>query len=244
MIAISQNRGKTIGELVKNFRSRMRLTQTQLAEELGTTSNTVARWESGKIEPEMAKMVELALDALMRFACGWKAPMLRPLSQWVCDTCGDLIETENAGWLEWLGGERGNREFRIVHHYASSPRQRSGSCYQHENAIERADNHLEYFAIGRQRNYTILPPSSPPEGNGIVVASLDEYLELTFRLMVPFYEEARFYREQALRNELINSETEMYEISTKEYLEMISNYGPLELPMVRARTSRARSSRH
>jgi transcriptional regulator with XRE-family HTH domain len=238
MIVTPQNRGNTVSEVVKNFRMRMHLTQTQLAGELGTTSNTVARWESGKVAPGMERMVELALDALMRFAAGWKPPMLRPLSQWVCDTCGELIETENAGWLEWLGGERGNREFRIVHQYVSSPRQRSGTCYQHENAIDRLDNHLEYFAMGRNRNYAILPPNSPPEGNGIVVASLDEYLEVTFRLTVPFYEEARFYREQALRDEVLRSEAEMYEISTGEYLEMISNFGPLELPIVRAATRR------
>jgi transcriptional regulator with XRE-family HTH domain len=238
MIVVPQNRGKTVGEVVRNSRLRMHLTQTQLAEELGTTANTVARWESGKVEPEMAKMVELALDALVRFARGWRPPMLRPLSQWVCDTCGELIETENAGWLEWLGGEKGNREFRIVHQYVSSPRQRGSRCYQHENAVERLDNHLEYFAVGRNRNYAILPPGSPPEGNGIVVANIDEYLEVAFRLTVPFYEEARFYREQALRDEVLSGEAQIYEISTGEYLEMISNYGPLELPIVRAAAHR------
>jgi transcriptional regulator with XRE-family HTH domain len=38
------------GEELKNIRKRLKLTQGQLAELVGVTPNTVARWERGEME--------------------------------------------------------------------------------------------------------------------------------------------------------------------------------------------------
>lgn len=46
---------------LKKLRTSMRLTQAQLAEQLGTTQQTVARWERGAAEPGIAKLREIAL---------------------------------------------------------------------------------------------------------------------------------------------------------------------------------------
>lgn len=27
---------------------------------------------------------------------------LQPLKQWICDTCGEIIEAPHDGWLEWV----------------------------------------------------------------------------------------------------------------------------------------------
>jgi DNA-binding transcriptional regulator YiaG len=45
---------------LKRIRSRLGLTQTQLAVRLGVTQNTVARWEIGdrRITPPMAQLIE------------------------------------------------------------------------------------------------------------------------------------------------------------------------------------------
>ncbi|TDI34536.1 MAG: DUF1870 family protein [Acidobacteria bacterium] len=38
------------GEEFRNLRKTLRLTQVELAEKMGTTSNTVARWERGELQ--------------------------------------------------------------------------------------------------------------------------------------------------------------------------------------------------
>ena len=49
---------------LKEVRSRLGLTQTQLANELGVTLNAVQRWEAG--ERPIRRVTELALETLER----------------------------------------------------------------------------------------------------------------------------------------------------------------------------------
>lgn len=50
---------------LKNRRRKLYLTQVDLSEEFGVSSNTVARWENGVLE--IPKMVELAMRAVERY---------------------------------------------------------------------------------------------------------------------------------------------------------------------------------
>ena len=43
--------------LVRNARRRARLAQSELAHRLGVPQSTVARWETGRIEPSLANVV-------------------------------------------------------------------------------------------------------------------------------------------------------------------------------------------
>jgi hypothetical protein len=55
---------------------------------------------------------------------------LRPLRQFICDACGEIIASPKAGWLEWRANADGHLEgFHIVHHMAASPRQPAADCY-------------------------------------------------------------------------------------------------------------------
>ena len=46
---------------IKILRNEARLTQAELAEMLGTTQQTIARWESGKSEPNITALKDLAM---------------------------------------------------------------------------------------------------------------------------------------------------------------------------------------
>lgn len=46
-------------EKIKEYRERMFLTQTQLAEILGCTFISISRWETGRFEPNMAMKKKL-----------------------------------------------------------------------------------------------------------------------------------------------------------------------------------------
>jgi transcriptional regulator with XRE-family HTH domain len=52
------------GAELKARRERLGLSQTALANLLGTTQNTISRWELGTLQIEKSQMLELALEAL------------------------------------------------------------------------------------------------------------------------------------------------------------------------------------
>lgn len=49
-----------IGKLIKEFRIEMKLTQTQLAEKLNATQDTISLWELGKSFPDIFALIKLA----------------------------------------------------------------------------------------------------------------------------------------------------------------------------------------
>jgi transcriptional regulator with XRE-family HTH domain len=52
------------GQNLRERRQRLGLSQTGLAEKLGTTQNTISRWEQGTIEIQNPEMLDLALKTL------------------------------------------------------------------------------------------------------------------------------------------------------------------------------------
>lgn len=121
---------------------------------------------------------------------------LKPLKQWICDKCGNVIESPNEGWLEWLTAPDTliYSDFKIVHHSAASPyKSKNGDCYHYSNHIGRSDMHLSHFlgtdGMARMSTWTY--------SHG--VKSLEEWAETFRRLHVPYYEEARRYWREAER---------------------------------------------
>jgi transcriptional regulator with XRE-family HTH domain len=53
---------------LKQARKTLGLTQAALAERLGVSANTVARWERGNLEPGYPEMLRLAIASLLREA--------------------------------------------------------------------------------------------------------------------------------------------------------------------------------
>jgi hypothetical protein len=63
---------------------------------------------------------------------------MKPLQEWLCDTCGEVIRRPEEGYVEWLQSkEDGVREFNIVHHAPASPHWKGAGkgsdCYQLPN---------------------------------------------------------------------------------------------------------------
>lgn len=63
----------TFEQRLKMLRKKKKLTQTELASKVGTTQGTVGKWENGKLEPNLEKVVELAkeLEATTDYLLGF-----------------------------------------------------------------------------------------------------------------------------------------------------------------------------
>lgn len=123
--------------------------------------------------------------------------MLEPLKQFFCDTCEDIIEKPEDGWVEWLTSYDDKRErwveknFRICHHRAR--------CMRLASHPDVSDNHLHNLLEDNTmiiQLYDMLESESDPN-RGFGVEDIGEVVEFLRRLTLPYYEEARRHLEQA-----------------------------------------------
>jgi len=124
-------------------------------------------------------------------------PSLKPLEEWICDTCRQPVSIAD-GWVEWLDPvKRGPRDFHIVHHRSR--------CFQHTDAVDRSDNALNYFLgpDGLQILLAMLDRGRILDPNAErlpAIPDLPSFVEVFRRLHIPYYEEARLYFENALQD--------------------------------------------
>jgi hypothetical protein len=148
--------------------------------------------------------------------------------QWICDTCGEIIESPSDGWLEWrYDGPRGAHDFRIVHHKSKSPHE--DGCYQHEGPGRRGSP-LDCY-VGSDGLATLLSfldfgnlhPQDRPQ-----VVNKRELAELIRRLMLPHYEEARLYWPEAKQDDFFEGANEYWPYLQRTLTQVIEQYGPKE----------------
>ena len=124
--------------------------------------------------------------------------MLKPLEQWCCDTCGDVIDGPTNGCVEWHTTHRTNTVsgFRIVH--------RSSKCTYRS---------IELATLGRTSSLLPLLDALNPSGLGHMLGlleeavkegsvreeALSEFVEALRRLQIPYYEEARLAWQAGLK---------------------------------------------
>jgi hypothetical protein len=139
--------------------------------------------------------------------------MLKPLQQWICDACGETIQSPEHGYVEWMETQDQMHGFRIVHHALHSPRRKSGGdCYYKNN--ERGGDLSLTELIGVRglvelTSWIDVGEWHVPNYSGPVVRDLREWVTLFRRVQVPFYEEARLCTEE-LREERDGGANDVY----------------------------------
>ena len=129
---------------------------------------------------------------------------------WRCATCGEMIETVKDGWVEWLRvtnfttNESRRYGLRLVHHKPASPIKTYNGC-QYEPKEELHEH-------GAAVQNSALNAYMGPDGLMYLLAMLavqklptEEIVELTKRLHIPGYEQARGYFDAALVEGIVNS---------------------------------------
>ncbi len=123
---------------------------------------------------------------------------LIPLKQWICDSCGGVIEKPTDGWLEWYTEKDKSLDsgFRIVHHREScmyndmTLNQQNRSPCDLSLSLVLGSGGLGYFLFELELS----------EKGVHKFASIKELIEIIRRLHLPYYEEARLYWNDALRD--------------------------------------------
>lgn len=146
---------------------------------------------------------------------------LQPLKQWICDHCGEVIESAEQGCVEWLVDAKeeryNNYGFKIVHHAAYSPRKPQGNCYHYQKTevhILWCDASLTDFTGERGIIQLLMlidiGPYRDKEYRGPLAKNFREWTELVRRLMIPYYEEARFCMSRADADGFFDGANEIY----------------------------------
>lgn len=164
---------------------------------------------------------------------------LRPLKQWICDTCGEVIRQPKHGYLEWVAtvdnGVYHAHELRIVHHAPRSPyynkKTLRGGCYGHDGKYGRSDLPLDCFvgSVGLSRFLSIfldVGPDLKPDYPGPQVVDMRAAVEVMRRLYVPYYEEARLYWAVARGDGFFREDNEVTRYRPSTLRELIAQYGP------------------
>jgi hypothetical protein len=163
--------------------------------------------------------------------------MLTPLNQFICDTCGEIINEPKEGWIEWISdideknGKFIDHSFRIVHHFAHSPlaETKPDGCYQHQHALGRSDSHLHQFISDEYKMAHILKfldigPYHQPNYKGPSVRDMREYVEVMRRLTIPYYEEARQYWNEAQSDGYFADANEIWVYGASNLQTLIEQY--------------------
>ncbi len=123
--------------------------------------------------------------------------MLQPLQQWVCDTCGGIIERPEDGYFQYDRDDNlKTHSFIIVHHKSKSPRHTNDGCYQHDHDDSLTSyiganglvNLLSLVDVGRYHNVD----------NDVDTSDIVGWCDIVRRLHTPYYEEARLYWNRAI----------------------------------------------
>ena len=117
---------------------------------------------------------------------------LKRLKQWICDTCGGIIEQPEDGWFEWhsdnvTGLHSG---FRIVHHRVDCMYDRQ--TLDQQNKMDASQPLIQLVGsdgLGSLLNIMALPRNI----HAYKRVDSDGLLEIIRRLHLPYWEEARLY---------------------------------------------------
>jgi len=115
--------------------------------------------------------------------------MLKPLEQWVCDVCGEVIEKPEDGYVVWNDdSEYRYFDFTVIH---------QGRCDNDKlpNSLPVKD-FLGEFGLTVLMSKLSLGPviNRNRETSGLGrVKDVDQFVDFFRRMQVPYYEEARRY---------------------------------------------------
>lgn len=158
--------------------------------------------------------------------------MLKPLEQFICDTCEKIIEKPSDGMLEWIdydNDETNSHEihsFRIVHQFGASPKpnESNNSCFKHNNSEGGStDNLCDYLDADNKmaRILSFLDEDIYEKTySDCPITDMRNYVNTVRRLTIPYFEEAiQFWNDAKNDGYFANvNDVQVYEADTLKAL--------------------------
>ena len=112
--------------------------------------------------------------------------MLKPLEEWICDVCGDVIPSAEKGYVIWqTDNDLRPYNFKIIH---------QGRCdLKHFNSSWELQGFLGDFGICHLLTFLTPGPIKRRLGDNGKDSpkNIDEFVDFFRRVQTPYYEEAR-----------------------------------------------------
>ncbi|SMF95690.1 hypothetical protein SAMN02949497_3064 [Methylomagnum ishizawai] len=143
--------------------------------------------------------------------------MLKPLEQWICDVCGDVIESPEQGYVIWRSDEQySDFSFKVIHQKKCDISEFPSSAAVEDFLGEAGLNYLlSFLSIGRIK--ILLGQHS-----GGSIKDMHEFVDFFRRMQTPYYEEARTKFSNHDLLEWFSDSNEVYPYQTEVLKKIIS----------------------
>tara|TARA_R110002110_G_scaffold397857_1_gene613225 strand:- start:284 stop:754 length:471 start_codon:yes stop_codon:yes gene_type:complete len=153
---------------------------------------------------------------------------MEPLRQWVCDKCGDLINSANEGVLQWTDYEAKDHRYYISTGFYIVHNNINCSFYKREEPVKDINLSEISGEIGILHMLSFFDKGIFIENQypGLRLTNNDirSLSEIWRRMQIPHYEEARLYYNEARMDGLLNGENEISMHTQRVLLKMIKKY--------------------
>jgi hypothetical protein len=114
--------------------------------------------------------------------------MMTPLEEWICDVCGEIIESPENAYVIWKDDqEKGARSFKIIHHGRCDLKDHGSSMPLSKYLGKDGLTHLlAFWSVGPIKEKLGIQ-------NYANIKNDSEFVDFVRRVQIPYYEEDRQY---------------------------------------------------
>ncbi len=175
----------TIGELIRSLRTKNKLTQKQLAEQINVSDKAVSKWETGKGCPDISLLTELAavfqidLQTILNGEIDQKESEtgnMKKLKFYVCPDCGNVITSTSEANISCCGKKLPALEARKA---------------EDNEKLSIEDMHGEWYISSKHSMTKDHYISFVAYVNDSTVMIFKQYPEWNLQISLPFYRSGR-----------------------------------------------------
>lgn len=174
-----------IGELIRSLRTKNKLTQKQLAEQINVSDKAVSKWETGKGCPDISLLTKLAaifqidLQTILNGEIDQKESEtgnMKKLKFYVCPDCGNVITSTSEANISCCGKKLPALEVRKA---------------EENEKLSIEDMHGEWYISSKHSMTKDHYISFVAYVNDSTVMIFKQYPEWNLQISLPFYRSGR-----------------------------------------------------
>lgn len=151
---------------------------------------------------------------------------LKPLEQWVCDVCGEVINKPEEGMLEFdnnRGVSSKYNDFIIVHHKSFSHDKNGCTKFNMSIHLDECLGNIGVADLMSMMDPTFIKVNTFVNPN-IEISCIRKWVEIYCRLHIKYYEEARQYFRLALADNFFDGANETFLYREQNLKDIVDRY--------------------